>query len=159
VTDPPRRLRWPGPWVVVLAVAMLPALAVLAYVWLTHVDPYPSSAALRCNDIDPFRCHDSADRGIAALQDALPSVRHRGLDRVIEVAVQSDEAFLHRCDGYQECPPMVIEYFARVSFIDAVTIHHGILFDEIQVARCENGDYRVMVLNLPIIGGPSRSLC
>jgi hypothetical protein len=143
----------------VLAVAMLPALAVLAYAWLTHVDPYPSSAALRCNDVDPFRCHDSAERGIAALRDALPSVRHRGLDRVIEVAVQSDEAFLHRCDGYQECPPMVIEYFARVSFIEAVTVHHGILFDEIQVARCKNGDYRVMVSNLPIYLPLSRSLC
>jgi hypothetical protein len=142
----------------VLIVITAIATVGFGYLWANHLDA-GSSTALHCIDVDPFRCHDSADKGVAALRDALPSVRHRGLDRVIEVAVQSDEGFLHRCDGYQECPPAVIEYFAHVSYVDVVTIHHGILFDEVSVARCKNGDYRIMVLNLPIFSQLSRSLC
>jgi hypothetical protein len=134
------------------------AAAASGYLWSNHLDAW-SSTALHCMDVDPFRCHDSADKAVTELRDILPSVRHRGLDRVIEVAVQNDEAALLGCDGHPGCPPSASEYLARVSYLDVVTIHHGILFDEVRVARCKNGDYRVMVSNLPIYLPLSRSLC
>jgi hypothetical protein len=50
-----------------LAAAVLAFGCGVAWSWANHLELLPSSIPLACEGVDPFRCHDSASRALAAL--------------------------------------------------------------------------------------------
>jgi hypothetical protein len=148
------RKRRAGTVIRVVFVAALAALALPATIWLGHTGPLPSSAALRCTDVDPFRCHDSAAKSVAALRSAAG----KGFGPLItqlaksgfttgEIDVRADFSYLHFCDT-KSCPAQAVRFLSTIAGVDIVTIHYASKrplgramtgWVELQVTRYRNG--------------------
>jgi hypothetical protein len=142
-------------WVLVIVAALLVALAVPAVVWLSHTGPLPSTAALHCTNVDPFRCHDSANKAAAAVQPGanngiapFAALGKSGFE-IVELDVRPDLSYLHFCDS-KFCPPTVVNALSEIAYIDFITVHYqygslptriatGAGSVEVQVTRYRDG--------------------
>jgi hypothetical protein len=138
-------------WVLVIVAALLVALAIPAVVWLSHTGPLPSSAALRCTNVDPFRCHDSAAKAAAAVRpganNGLASLT-TGKSEIVGIDVRQGSLPRSACD-MGHCPPAVAHLLEQIAYVDIVTLHYqyGRLppaypttgFVEVQVTRYRDG--------------------
>lgn len=140
-------------WVLVIVATLSVALAVPAVVWLSHTGPLPSTAALHCTDIDPFRCHDSAATAAAALRpgadNALAALTtgNSGFE-IVQIDVRQGSVPRSACDMHP-CPPTIRYLLEQIAHVDIVTLHYqyGRLppaypttgFVEIQVTRYRDG--------------------
>jgi hypothetical protein len=116
-------------WVLVIVAALLVALAVPAVVWLSHTGPLPSTAALHCADVDPFRCHDSATKAAAAVRPGasiglapLTAVGKSGFE-IVEIGVRQGSLPRTACD-IGPCPPAIAHLLEQISYVDIVTVHY-----------------------------------
>jgi hypothetical protein len=116
-------------WVLVMVAALLVVLAVPAIVWLSHTGPLPSTAALHCTDVDPFRCHDSANKAVAAVQPGanngiapLAAVGKSGFE-IVELAVRQGSLPRTACD-VGPCPPAIRHLLDEIAYVDIVTVHY-----------------------------------
>jgi hypothetical protein len=151
------RLRSTGTarWVLVIVAALLVALAVPAVVWLSHTGPLPSTAALHCTDVDPFRCHDSANKAAAAVQPGanngiapLAAIGKSGFE-IVELDVRQGSLPRTACD-VGPCPPAIRHLLDEIAYIDIVTMHYeygrlpasettGSASVEVQITRYRDG--------------------
>lgn len=116
-------------WVLVIVATLLVALAVPAVVWLSHTGPLPSTAALHCTDVDPFRCHDSATKAAAAVRPGannglapLMAVGRSGFE-IVEIGVRQGSLPRTACD-VGPCPPAIAHLLEQISYVDIVTVHY-----------------------------------
>jgi hypothetical protein len=136
----------------VIVAALLVALAIPAVVWLSHTGPLPSSAALRCTNVDPFRCHDSAAKAAAAVRpganNGLASLTtgKSGFE-IVGIDVRQGSLPRTACD-MGPCPPAVAHLLEQIASVDIVTLHYqyrrppavpttGLV--EVQVTRYRDG--------------------
>jgi hypothetical protein len=123
------RERRAGTVIRVVFVAALAAFALPATIWLGHAGPLPSSAALHCADVDPFRCHDSAARAAGAMRSA----RGGGLTPLLRQLNSADIVITEMdvlktvpqsaCAKELPCPPAVANRLHQIGSIDLVTVH------------------------------------
>jgi hypothetical protein len=115
-------------WVLVIIAALLVALAIPAVVWLSHTGPLPSSAALHCTNVDPFRCHDSAARAAAAVQPGAnnglaPLTTGKSNVEIVGIDVRQGSLRRSACDS-GHCPPAVAHLLEQIAYVDIVTLHY-----------------------------------
>ena len=48
----------------VAAILLIVELATYSYLWVNHVQASPATPTLQCADVDPFTCHEAADKAM-----------------------------------------------------------------------------------------------
>jgi hypothetical protein len=111
-----------------MVAALLLALAIPAVVWLSHTGPLPSTAAVRCTNVDPFRCHDSAAKAAAAVRPGAnnglaPLTTGKSGFEIVGIDVRQGSLPRTACD-MGPCPPAVAHLLEQIAYVDIVTLHY-----------------------------------
>jgi hypothetical protein len=111
-----------------MVAALLLALAIPAVVWLSHTGPLPSTAAVRCTNVDPFRCHDSAAKAAAAVRPGAnnglaPLTTGKSGFEIVGIDVRQGSLPRTACD-MGPCPPAVAHLLEQIAYVDIVALHY-----------------------------------
>jgi hypothetical protein len=136
----------------VAAILLMVELATFSYLWVNHVQASPATPTLQCADVDPFTCHEAADKAIAMLRQLIPAARHRGMPSIARVEVQSGGAEL--MSVVRPSPlPVVLE--PGVSWRVMVTVRYagGRVSDDVGITRCNDGRDLIVPYEIPTLLG------